>query len=90
MIIRRRAWGDLTPAQRTGIMLISIVQFALLAVALWDIRRRPAAEINGTKIMWTLLSLINFVGPISYFLMGRKRSQSLILVNEIDEELRDY
>ena len=40
--------------------------------ALADIRRRPAAEIRGNKWIWTGVSFINFVGPISYFLFGRK------------------
>jgi hypothetical protein len=59
--------------QRRGIVLSGLVQFALLAAALLDIRRRPADEINGSKLLWTGLAFVNFVGPIAYFIFGRKR-----------------
>jgi hypothetical protein len=59
--------------QRRGIVLSGLVQFALLAAALLDIRRRPADEINGSKLLWTGLAFVNFVGPIAYFVFGRKR-----------------
>jgi hypothetical protein len=66
-------WSELSDAQRRGIKLAGLVQFALLAAALADIYRRPAEEVRGKKIVWTLVSFVNFVGPISYFLFGRKR-----------------
>jgi hypothetical protein len=30
-------------------------------------------EIRGSKRVWTAIFFINFVGPVSYFLFGRKR-----------------
>jgi hypothetical protein len=52
-----------------------IVQFALLAAALSDIHRRPAEEIRGSKWLWSAVAFANFmgIGPIAYFLFGRKR-----------------
>jgi Phospholipase_D-nuclease N-terminal len=38
-----------------------------------DIYRREADEIRGGKRLWTVAAFINYVGPISYFLFGRKR-----------------
>jgi ACR3 family arsenite efflux pump ArsB len=47
----------------------------LLAVALIDIKRRPASQIRGSKKMWASLSIINWViGPVAYFVIGRQRS----------------
>ena len=48
---------------------------ALLAAALADIYRRPAEEIRGSKRLWSLVAFANFmgIGPIAYFLFGRKR-----------------
>ena len=49
----------------------------LLAVALIDIRRRPADQIRGSKRMWTTLSMLNWVlGPAAYFIFGRRRPSS--------------
>ena len=71
----RRNWNELTPEQRGAIAGVGLIQVLLLIAALVDIRRRPAAKINGNKKLWTLAAFINFVGPISYFLFGRKRSE---------------
>ena len=56
--------------------MMGIVQFSLFAAALWDIRRRPAAQVRGPKALWTAAAFVNFVGPISYFAFGRKRAAS--------------
>ena len=69
----KRKWGELSNRQRTGIVLSSTVQFGLLLAALVDLYRRPAEEVRGSKWAWTAVSFINFVGPISYFVFGRKR-----------------
>jgi hypothetical protein len=71
--MRKVQWSELTPAQRGGIVLAGIVQLTLLAAALLDIRRRPASQINGSKLLWTGLAFVNFIGPLAYFLFGRKR-----------------
>lgn len=68
-----KRWADLSNGQRIAIILIGMTQITLLISALVDLRRRPASEINGDKRLWTLISFINFVGPLSYFLFGRKR-----------------
>lgn len=67
-----KKWEDLSPLQQASVVVLGMVQMTLLAAALLDIRRRPAEQINGTKRMWTLLVFINYVGPIAYFLFGRK------------------
>ena len=69
---QRKQWRDLTTRQQKAIQFAAAVQFALLAAALWDIWHRPANEINGDRRLWTLASFVNFVGPIAYFLFGRK------------------
>lgn len=51
-----------------------MVQIGLQAAALIDIARRPASEINGGERKWVALSFVNFVGPIAYFVKGRKPS----------------
>lgn len=72
---RNKNWSDLTARQKTPFVLRGIVQVALLAIALADIYSRPADEIKGSKWLWVAASLMNFmgIGPIAYFLFGRKR-----------------
>jgi hypothetical protein len=69
----KKRWSELSPEQRTGIVFAGAVQLGLLAAALADLRRRPATEIRGTKGLWAAVSLVNYVGPLAYFIFGRRR-----------------
>jgi hypothetical protein len=69
---QRKRWNELTPGQQNAIKIVAIVQIKLLTMALWDIWHRPEEKINGDRRLWTLASFVNFVGPIAYFLVGRK------------------
>jgi hypothetical protein len=71
--MRGKQWKDLTDAQKRGIVFLGALQLALLITALIDIRRRPADAINGSKRLWTAVVFINGIGPIAYFVVGRKR-----------------
>ncbi len=73
--MRPKQWNDLTDTQKRGIVLLGVLQLTLLITALVDLRRRPADAINGSKRLWTALVFINFIGPIAYFLFGRKRPE---------------
>ena len=68
-----KQWQDLTDRQKRGIVVLGVLQLALLVAALIDIRRRSAEEINGSKRLWTMVVFINGIGPIAYFVFGRKR-----------------
>ena len=68
-----KRWGDLSSTQRKAVVLSGVVQLGLLAAALADIYRRPAEEIRGDKRLWAAAAFVNFFGPISYFLFGRRR-----------------
>ena len=71
---RKQRWSDLSSRQQRAIIAAGVVQNALLVAALIDLRRRPAEQVNGNKRLWVALSFVNFVGPIAYFALGRKRS----------------
>lgn len=50
---------------------IVLIELGLMIVALVDVIRR--AQTNGPKWMWVLIIiLINLIGPIVYFIVGRK------------------
>ncbi len=72
---RMSRWSEMPPRQRRAIAVVAIVQVALLLAALRDIRRRPSDEIRGPKLLWVLVSFVNFVGPLSYFKFGRVASK---------------
>ena len=68
-----KQWQNFTDRQKRGIVLLGALQITLLVAALIDIRRRPADAINGSKRLWTAVVFINGIGPIAYFVVGRKR-----------------
>lgn len=74
--MRSRRWGDLTPVQKVAVVLVGAVQLALALSAWIDLARRPAAQVNGPKVLWAGLIAINWIGPIAYFRRGRRSSGS--------------
>ncbi|WP_099025348.1 PLDc N-terminal domain-containing protein [Mycolicibacterium palauense] len=76
MSLSGRRFSELSTRSRVLIVVGAIVQVLLQAAALRDIRNRPAAQINGSKPLWVCLSFLNFVGPIAYFAVGRRRARS--------------
>ena len=50
---------------------VVLIQLALMITALVDLIRR--AQTRGPKLVWALvIVLVNFIGPIIYFVAGRK------------------
>lgn len=50
-----------------------IIQLGLMIAAVIDLARRPEEQVKGSKILWVLvIVLVNFIGPIIYFVVGRK------------------
>lgn len=70
----QKKWKDLSTPQKVSVILLGIVQITLLVAALLDIRKRSEDEITGgNKRIWIMIAFINYIGPIAYFLFGRKR-----------------
>ncbi|MDV8149583.1 PLDc N-terminal domain-containing protein [Arthrobacter sp. B10-11] len=69
---KKKSWKDLPPLARVGTVIVGAVQLSLLIAAQRDISKRPAEQIRGSKALWRMVTLINFVGPGSYFAFGRK------------------
>ncbi len=70
--MRRRRWHDLTPGQRAGVVALGSVQLSLAASAWADLATRPRKKVNGPKWAWALVIGVNFVGPVAYFVKGRR------------------
>ncbi len=63
---------DVSSARRFMAVVQFMIQGALLLMALADITRRPAEEINGDKRRWFAFLFTPYIGPISYLMFGRK------------------
>jgi hypothetical protein len=72
-LMKTKNWRDFTPTQQKAIVAGGAAQLVLLGAALLDLRRRSSNELRGGKRLWVPAVFINFIGPIAYFLFGRKR-----------------
>ena len=73
LTVQRRRWSELTQTQQTALLVAACVQFSLAATAWVDLARRPASSVRGPKSAWAAVIAVNFVGPITYFVAGRRR-----------------
>ncbi|GAY13123.1 hypothetical protein [Pseudonocardia sp. N23] len=74
MAVRR--WDELSPQVRRLLVAAGSVDAVLRAVALVDVRRRPADRVRGPKWVWaTALSVVSSAGllPLAWFVLGRRR-----------------
>ena len=69
----RKRWSELSHRQQAAIVAAAMVQEALAAATLWDLRRRPSAQVRGSKKLWVAAAFVNLVGPLAYFTVGRPR-----------------
>jgi hypothetical protein len=72
---QKKTWKELSPMAKFGTITAAVVQLSLLIAAQKDISRRPAEQIRGSKALWRMATLVNFVGPGSYFTFGVKRTR---------------
>lgn len=70
---KKKSWSDLSPGQQRVIVGAGIVELGMKVAALADLRRRPAEGIRGAKPLWGALQLVNFFGPLAYFVFGRRK-----------------
>ncbi len=67
----RKRWHEMSEAQKAAMVAAAAVQVALAAAAWTDLARRPTEQVRGPKAVWAVAIAVNFVGPISYFALGR-------------------
>ena len=72
----KRRWSDLSDREKTMVLVAASVQLSLAATAWVDLARRPPELVRGPKAAWALGIAVNFVGPIAYFTVGRRRAPS--------------
>lgn len=72
MAKRSRRWDELSAPRKVLLTLATSVQISLAVTAWADLARRPRELVNGSKKTWAAVIAVNFVGPIAYFLRGRR------------------
>ena len=70
---QKRKWKDLSGGQRCGVVVLASIQLSLAVSAWADLATRPAARVNGKKSVWAAVIAVNYIGPIAYFVGGRRR-----------------
>jgi hypothetical protein len=70
---KKKSFKDLSGDQKRRVAVTAVVQLALQAAALKDLKKRPKAMVKGPKPAWFAASFVNFIGPLAYFFFGRKR-----------------
>lgn len=68
----KRKWSDLSPTQQAAVAALGVVEVLATTAMLADLARRPASKVRGPKMLWRALSVVQPVGPLAYFTLGRK------------------
>lgn len=66
-------FSNLSPGRKIAVVVGGSVQVALAAAAWADLAKRPAAQINGPRALWAAVIAVNWIGPIAYFVRGRRQ-----------------
>ena len=69
----KKRWSDLTPGQRRAVYVVGAIETIATAAAWRDLAKRPAEDVRGPKLVWRLASFVQPVGPLAYFVVGRRR-----------------
>lgn len=69
---QKKTWSDLTPGQQRAIVVSGVVELVLTTLAVRDLVRRPKEGVRGPKAAWVASFVVQPVGPITYFLFGRR------------------
>jgi len=70
---RKKRWSEFSPRQQTAIIVGAIAELIMTTLALHDLARRPATQVRGWKRLWVPVCFVQPIGPILYFLVGRRR-----------------
>jgi hypothetical protein len=68
----KKKWSDLSPLQQRAIVLGGSLETVMTLVALRDLARRRGDQVRGPKAAWILSFVVQPVGPIAYFAVGRR------------------
>ena len=67
----KKSWSELSRPQQVAIVGVGAVEVVLTLSAAADLVRRPADQVRGPKLAWAAALVVQPVGPIAYWLVGR-------------------
>lgn len=67
-----RRWEDLSSAQQRAVIVVGAITTIWQIAMLWDLSRRPAEQLRGSKRAWVLASFARPFGQIAYYAWGRR------------------
>ena len=70
----KKRWSDFSSRQQTALVLGASAELIMTTIALGDLVRRPARQVRGSKLLWFLTFFVQPVGPILYFVVGRRHA----------------
>jgi hypothetical protein len=62
-----------TKPNKPALLLFAIGHVAVTAITWADLKRRPAEQIRGDKLVWRVLTALNTGNSVLYWLLGRRR-----------------
>lgn len=68
----RKTWAELSRSQKRAVVVVGAVEVAMTVAAWRDLAGRPASRVRGPKPAWALGVLVQPVGPLAYFALGRR------------------
>jgi hypothetical protein len=69
----KQKWSDLTTLQKRAIVGFGTLETVMTLAALRDLARRRGDQVRGPKVAWVLSFVVQPVGPITYFAVGRRQ-----------------
>ena len=70
---QKKSWSEMTPSTRKAVAAGGVIETIMTVVALRDLKGRSKGSLRGPKWLWVLLLFVQPVGPIAYFMFGRRR-----------------
>lgn len=68
----KKKWADLSSKQQRAVAVAGVVE-GVMTLAVWrDLAKRTDDEVQGSRWKWALVALLQPVGPIAYFVRGRR------------------
>lgn len=67
-----KTWAELSRSQKRAVAVAGVVEVVMTVAAWRDLATRPASGVRGPKKAWGIAALVQPVGPVAYFALGRR------------------